>query len=410
MLLLFHGHQGNGVVAGVQNTPDAAGKTGEVDTTVTYTFTLVNTGNAGDIFTITKAGEAWTTAISDSSHSLEPAAETTFDVTVDVPVDAADDATDTVTITATSTNDPAVADSDELTTTANVTRSLTSVPDDATKSGDVATDVVYTFTLTNTGPQADTFTISKSGEAWTTVISDESIPLAAGANTTFDVTVSVPLLADTDDTDGVTITATSDGDPAVSDVDVLTTTATNGYLVYDLFTDTNEVTLPNHMPDKDFVGAGWIAGTGVWDVVSNKAVQHSGGGGVNNVYIDSGDADCTVEATVNLGTGAYVGFVVRATATNSNIEIYLASGDDKVYVTENNGGARTNFAAVALALSGNTSYKVTTILSGTSIKVYVDDGLIVDTTRNFNLSAGGHGFFTWDAIPSATWDGFTVAS
>ena len=190
----------------------------------------------------------------------------------------------------------------------------------------------------------------------------------------------------------------------------MTTTATNGYLVYDLFTDTNEVTLPNHMPDKDFVGAGWIAGTGVWDVVSNKAVQHSGGGGVNNVYIDSGDADCTVEATVNLGTGAYVGFVVRATATNSNIEIYLASGDDKVYVTENNGGARTNFAAVALALSGNTSYKVTTILSGTSIKVYVDDGLIVDTTRNFNLSAGGHGFFTWDAIPSATWDGFTVAS
>jgi hypothetical protein len=105
---------------GVQSGTADADLTGEPGSTVTYTVSITNTGDATDTFDLTLSGNSWTSDLSETSVTLDAGESTTVWITVEIPGDATDGETDTVTVTAESVNDPTATSSVDLTTTADV--------------------------------------------------------------------------------------------------------------------------------------------------------------------------------------------------------------------------------------------------------------------------------------------------
>jgi hypothetical protein len=102
---------------------------------------------------------------------------------------------------------------------------VTLEPPTAAQSGAPGALVTYTLRLTNTGRNTDNFTLSKTGNAWTTDAPANVGPIGSGVGVNLQVIVYVPSGAGIGATDRVTITAASQGNPTRSDTSALTTTA-----------------------------------------------------------------------------------------------------------------------------------------------------------------------------------------
>lgn len=189
-------------------------------------------------------------------------------------------------------------------------------PDQAGKTGDVLTDVVYTITVENTGNVDDTYDISKASETWTTVLEMATIgPISPGETDEFTVTVTVPVDVEDEDTDGVTITVTSQEDAAATDNQGLTTTANQLYLMYDTFTDENGVDLDDHNSE---VGDWTEVDTGgKCDIQANKA-QITGAGIWTDPLFRAGPFDRE--------TGQELVFTIKPGQTTNQFAIGLWSG------------------------------------------------------------------------------------
>ncbi len=211
---------------GVELSDDQA-QEGLIDTDVSYTLTVTNTGNVADSFALT-VDSNWNNAIiPTNSGSLAPGASTTFEVIISVPDDVNAGTTDVATVTATSDTDATTTDTATVTTTATHPpfNGVELSPDQAA-DGLVGTDVSYTLVVTNTGNVADSFTLTVDG-VWTATVDPATTEsLEPGESATLEVTVTVPADAEADDMDVTTVTATSVGDDSVSDTAELTTTAT----------------------------------------------------------------------------------------------------------------------------------------------------------------------------------------
>jgi len=154
----------------------------------THTFTVTNIGERSDTYTISTSGAGVL-----STTSLGPiaaGAAGTFTLTYTTP--ALGDILDTVTVTS-------QADATK-TDTANATTHVVSYSVGLTPATSSLTilqggTAIYTFTVTNQGGLADTYTISKTagnGDLSKTTIG----PLAAGASQTFTLTLASPSLGD----------------------------------------------------------------------------------------------------------------------------------------------------------------------------------------------------------------------
>jgi len=100
---------------------------------------------------------------------------------------------------------------------------VTVMPHAASRLGLPSALVTYTLRVTNTGNVADTFTMTVSGNAWTTDAPSSVGPLAAGIGANVQVVVHIPSGATGGASDIATVTATSQGNPTRSDSAVLTT-------------------------------------------------------------------------------------------------------------------------------------------------------------------------------------------
>ncbi|MCP4358835.1 MAG: S8 family serine peptidase [Chloroflexi bacterium] len=198
--------------------------------TVTYTLTITNEGNVADTFDLTTDGNSYTTTVTPNAVALNLGESTTVWVTVDIPAAAASGDTDMVTVTATSQGDSSTAMVDLTTTVVEYQVDLGT--DDADLTGGAGDTLTYTVKISNTGSMADSFTLSLSGETWTSNLSTTNVTLGAGEMTTVMVTVVVPAAAANNDTDTVTVTATSDTDATATATLDLTSTAAVGYTIY----------------------------------------------------------------------------------------------------------------------------------------------------------------------------------
>jgi len=150
--------------------------------------------------------------------------------------------------------------------------------------------------------------------------------------------------------------------------------------IYDTFTDTNAVLLPNHVLDIDLVGGGWIAVAGVWDILSNEAkatavVQA-------RATVDSGiyDGRFKVNLMVGLATGkAYLIFRLKDAD-----EYWYAGLDDSGQVANlyemTPGPLAVLRAQAAFAQDEATWYEIKVLCQGDFIEVYIDDVLYLTHT------------------------------
>lgn len=192
---------------------------GAPGTTVTYTLSITNTGSIEDTFDLTVSG-VWTATLSASNVTLAAGAATAVQVWVEVPDAAAVGASDVTTVTATNS---AVTATAQLTTTAEAVYSIL-LSGDSALAGIPGSTVTYTITLTNTGNITDTFNL-EIVSGWVAVPSGTSFNLAAGAGTNITVAVTIPAGANEGDSEMTMVTVASAGNPSVSAMVHLTTTA-----------------------------------------------------------------------------------------------------------------------------------------------------------------------------------------
>ena len=169
-------------------------RSGNPDSSITYYFTILNTGNAHEGFDYTVvSSNGWTLNTPGGSSALDMGASDTITVTHDIPDDAAADAIATVTFTVLGGSVSAV------TTTANQeyavsvsAGTLTGLKPGESRDGEEAG---LSFTVTNDGNGADTFSLSYSG-IWATGISDADASIFLGAGQEKSIYVSVQIPAD----------------------------------------------------------------------------------------------------------------------------------------------------------------------------------------------------------------------
>jgi hypothetical protein len=103
------------IIPGV-DVPADLSDSGAPGAEVVYSITVTNTGNFTDTFTISVAGNSWTTDAPPATGPLAPGESTVVEVTVTV----GDGKTDSATVTFTSDLDDSVTDAVTLTTTAEI--------------------------------------------------------------------------------------------------------------------------------------------------------------------------------------------------------------------------------------------------------------------------------------------------
>jgi uncharacterized membrane protein len=206
--------------------PDRTG-TADAGTTVVYTHTLENLGDAVDTFGLSYSGAPnWPLTLPPTPITLDPLASTTVFVTLTVPAGASG-LTNVTHITATSIISPAFSAVVTDTTTVSGTAADLGVdiePDNFAV-GALNETLTFTHTVTNTGSGPDDIGLSVVS-GWAATIDPAQVTLASGASAPVTVTVTIPGTANPGEEDNALVTAVSLSDPTISDT--VTDTSTSG--------------------------------------------------------------------------------------------------------------------------------------------------------------------------------------
>ena len=177
--------------------------------TSSYTITVQNTGANADTYDWGIVGAGYTIGGATSGTTASIASGATLDLTLVYTPSGTGDFAGTVTFT--STNDGSKTDNVAVTT--HVKEYDVDLKPDLglTDRVLVGNTITHTITIENTGTDADTFSLTYTGTG-TPTWSTQSVPLASGASTTFDIEFT-----EAAGTYSGTVTATSDTDPTKDD-------------------------------------------------------------------------------------------------------------------------------------------------------------------------------------------------
>ena len=222
---------------------DLTTETSDASEGVSYMLTVTNTGNTDDVIDLVTSGDAAAT-LSQDSVSLAAGASTEVTLTVsDAVLTTAGDYEVKVTATSQRDKTKTVVISTKTTILPVYGVTLAGVGDLMTETSDASEGVSYMLTVTNTGNTDDVIDLVASGDAAAT-LSQDSVPLAAGASTEVTLTVSDAALTTAGDYE-VKVTATSQGNNTKTDAVSTTTTILPVYGVTlagvgDLMTETSD--------------------------------------------------------------------------------------------------------------------------------------------------------------------------
>lgn len=136
------------ILIGVQATPASQAKTGAIGSSISYQFTLTNTGNLTDTFNLSLTGAAWTTTF-PAQATLGAHASRLMTATVDIPPLAANGASDDATLTFASQANPGVKAQVEIETTGVIPVEISLEKSVSAASAVTGEQLEYTLTVIN---------------------------------------------------------------------------------------------------------------------------------------------------------------------------------------------------------------------------------------------------------------------
>lgn len=172
---------------------------------VIYTFTITNNGDKLNTYSLSTTS-SWTSFVTPEKITLDPDATGSVDVVHTVPDGASPGDSDLGTLTAISTN-PGASDEATFTTTARG-YTVDISPSSLSGSGGPGETLYYVYTVTNTGTELDTYTVSESS-TWTSSVSPETLILDPGASAVVTVSHDIPGAAEGGGSDTGTVTVSS---------------------------------------------------------------------------------------------------------------------------------------------------------------------------------------------------------
>ncbi len=188
---------------------------------VSYTLRVTNTGNTNDRVRLTTSGDV-TATLSPTSFNLTQGGSRTVTIRISGTSLSKAGRYD-VKVTATSQGDEDVTS--DITTTTTILPvygfTLAGVGDLTTETTDASEGLSYKMTITNNGNTDDVINLSTSGDVEAT-LSQNSVSLVSGASAEVTLTISADALMRAGEYD-VKVTATSQGDEDVTS-DITTTT------------------------------------------------------------------------------------------------------------------------------------------------------------------------------------------
>jgi hypothetical protein len=275
----------DGSGASVSITPSSQSGQGFPGDTVSYTYTLTNTGDAEDTYSLSTSS-TWASSVTPTSTTLGAGVSTDVVVQHSVPSTASPGDMDSGNLTALSTDTGASDEASFATTAQGYAVEIT--PESQSASAAPGVTVTYIYSVKNTGTETDSYSVSTSSN-WTSSVDTTSLSLGAGASADVTVSHTIPEAAQDGQSDTGTLSVVSSN---TSDSSSFTTTAkvTVGVSVGSIS--------PNSMPAGSTInvtisGSGFAAGADV--TFENGAGPAPEASGVS-VAVDGTSLTATVTA------------------------------------------------------------------------------------------------------------------
>ncbi len=189
----------------------------------TYDFTVENTGDVEDTYTLSTADSTWDSSLNIGEVTLAAGTSTTVTVTHSVPSNASAGDTDTGIIEAVSTDTGASASAEFITAARGFAVNIT--PDSRDGVGTPGDTVEYVYTVSNTGTEDDSYSIETKGHDWESAVSETTVTVNAGDSVDVTVSHTIPEDAVEGESDKGTLTVAS-ADDSDSDVSASATFTT----------------------------------------------------------------------------------------------------------------------------------------------------------------------------------------
>lgn len=175
---------------------------------------------------------------------------------------------------------------------------------------------------------------------------------------------------------------------------------------FDSFTDTTATRLQDHTPDYDQNFA-WTENLNTWDISSlDKAeVTSTQGNGDCVATVEFSESDVSFGCDFNRGTDTsdHGGLCFRY--SDASNYLYARVTGTAIEVRKVDAGVDSLIASASHTWGTSTTKFLQVVLHGDSIRVFVNDDGVLDTTSSFNSTVTKHGLFCDDAADH-TWDSF----
>jgi len=191
-------------------------QSGQPGTTLSYTVTVVNTGNVPDTYMLENFDNAgWALSLDTISLAVPAGESRTATINVIIPENAENCTRDNMIVTAISQENSEVKDNGSCIAHCLVgppKRGVRVLIDPTSKSGAQGENVTFTVTVTNTGDNVDAFRLKATDtENWGPTLSVSSITLAEGESETVELRITIPDNATKGASTTITVTATGTG-------------------------------------------------------------------------------------------------------------------------------------------------------------------------------------------------------